>query len=129
MRGGYGGRGMPYGSRGDPYPQPPPPSYMRERMNDYGGGGGYDRGTGQPVQPVRAMSNDPYGPRGGGGGHMGMGGGGVAGMGMGVSGGAMYDRRGDAYGAPVQQQQQQPAYGAPRDMGGPSPMRDPYGAP
>ena len=99
----YGNRGGPGGYSRDPYPQPPAPSYMRERMDGYGGYGG---GGGYGGYGSRGMDSrgDPY-----------RGGDPMSGNG----GGPMYDRR-----------QGFPAAGPTggRDMGGPGPMRgpDPY---
>jgi len=85
MGGGQGYGGHPYGGRGgqDPYPQPPPPSYVRERDNygggaqgGYGGsgGGGYNSGNSNynagPPPPTGGYGGGPqsYGGGGGGGG-------------------------------------------------------------
>jgi hypothetical protein len=119
----YGGRAGQNTYRGDPYPTPPPPSYVRERMMGsgapsysnpmYGGngpqsGGGYQQNMPQQSAPMNrgGPMNDPY-----------------------ARGGApsqppvqdMYDRRPGPYGGP-------PNMGGGRDIGGP--MRGPdYGQP
>lgn len=57
----YGNRGRPGGYSRDPYPPPPQPSYMRERMDSYGGG--YDsRGRDSYARGSEPMDGGGAGP-------------------------------------------------------------------